>query len=69
MADKRDDLGALLSTDGLILPFDIALYTSRAYGELVPLINDDLIFSIIYKQFLEYIYNISYIRYATVNAL
>ena len=68
-ADKCDDLGALLFTDGLVLPFDMALCTGWIDGESASLANDNLTFSVIYKQFLEYIYNVSYIRYATVNAL
>ena len=69
MTDEYDDLGALLSTDGLMLPFDMALYTGWVDGELASLANDDLTFSVMYKQFLEYIHNVSYLRYATVNAL
>jgi hypothetical protein len=68
-ADECDDLGVLLFTDGLVLPFDMALCTGWIDGELASLANDDLTFSVVYKQFLEYIHNVSCIGHATVNAL
>ena len=64
MADKCNDLGALLSANGLVLPFDMALYAGWVDGELASLANDDLTFPVVYKQFLEYIYNVSCIWYA-----
>lgn len=69
MANECNDLGALLSADGLVLPFDVALYAGWVDGELASLANDNLTFSVMYKQFLEYIHNVSCLRYATVNAL
>ena len=69
MANECNDLGALLSADGLVLPFDVALYAGWVDGELASLANDNLTFSVMYKQFLEYIYHVSCLRYATVNAL
>jgi hypothetical protein len=57
-ADKCDDLGALLSTNGLVLPFDVALYAGWVDGELASFAYDDLTFSVMYKQLLERIHNV-----------
>ena len=66
MANECNDLGALLSADGLVLPFDMALYASWVDGELVSLANDNLTFSVMYKQFLEYM-RFKLLRYTIVS--